>query len=66
MNNKNNKSSTSVCGNKNVNDRNQKIIDNNYYNNNDNNNQQQEFIRYYENDVKLGMEKCNIACVRKN
>ena len=38
MNNKNNKSTTSVCGNKNVNDRNYKIIDNNYNNNNDNNN----------------------------
>ena len=37
MNNKENKSTTSVCGNKNVNNRNYKITDNNYNNNNDNN-----------------------------
>ena len=36
MNNKNNKSTASVCGNKNINNKNYKIIDNNY-NNNDNN-----------------------------
>ena len=38
MNNKNNKSTTSVCGNKNISNRNYKIIDNNYHNSNNNNN----------------------------
>ena len=38
MNNKNNKSTTSVCGNKNISNRNYKIINNNYHNSNNNNN----------------------------
>ena len=37
MNNKNNKSTTSVCGNKNINNRNYKIIGNNHNNSNNNN-----------------------------
>ena len=38
MNNKNNKSTTSVCSNKNISNRNYKIINNNYHNSNNNNN----------------------------
>ena len=37
MNSKNNKSTGSVSGNKNINNRNYKIIDNNYNNSNNNN-----------------------------
>ena len=37
MNNKNNKTTTSVCGNKNINNMNFKIIGNNYNNSNNNN-----------------------------
>ena len=37
MNNKNSKSTASACGNKNINNRNYKIIDNNYNNSNINN-----------------------------
>ena len=38
MNNKNNKSTTSLCANKNINNRNYKIINNNYNKSNSNNN----------------------------
>ena len=37
MNNKNNKSTTQVCGNKNINNRNRKSIDNSYNNSNNTN-----------------------------
>ena len=38
MNNKNNESTTSLCGNKNINNRNYKVIDNKHNNSNNNNN----------------------------
>ena len=38
MNNKNNKSTTCVCGNKSINNRNYEINDNNYNNSSNNNN----------------------------